>query len=95
MMLLNFNPVLLQVANALVKSKKNPNLTTLYKRIKTHHDYREAIIAIYSIIPIVIWHIRSDLKPYTPKGFLDQRLMNESKILTNYISVANFTFDMS
>jgi hypothetical protein len=29
-----------------------------------------------------IWHILTDLKPYTPEGFLESRLVNESKILT-------------
>lgn len=29
-----------------------------------------------------IWHILSDLKPYTPEGFLEQRPVNEPKVLT-------------
>ena len=29
-----------------------------------------------------IWHILTDLKPYTPDGFLETRPVNESKILT-------------
>jgi len=31
---------------------------------------------------IAIWHILSDSKPYTPEGFLESRLVNESKVLT-------------
>ena len=29
-----------------------------------------------------IWHILTDLTPYTPDGFLERRPVNESKILT-------------
>ena len=29
-----------------------------------------------------IWHILTDLKPYTPEGFLEQRAVKEEKILT-------------
>jgi len=29
-----------------------------------------------------IWHILSDLKPYTPEGFLEQRPVKENKVLT-------------
>ena len=29
-----------------------------------------------------IWHILSDLKPYTAEGFRESRPVNESKVLT-------------
>ena len=29
-----------------------------------------------------IWHILTDLKPYTPDGFLTPRPVDESKVLT-------------
>ena len=29
-----------------------------------------------------IWHILSNLKPYTPEGFLESRPVNEAKVLT-------------
>ena len=29
-----------------------------------------------------IWHILSDLKPYTPDGFRESRPVKESKVLT-------------
>ncbi len=29
-----------------------------------------------------IWHILSDLKPYTTDGFLEPRPVNESRVLT-------------
>ena len=29
-----------------------------------------------------VWHILSDLKPYTPDGFRESHPVNESKVLT-------------
>ena len=34
------------------------------------------------MILTAIWHILTDLKPYTPEGFLESRPVKESKILT-------------
>lgn len=34
------------------------------------------------IIISAIWHILTDLKPYTPEGFLDSRPVNKEKVLT-------------
>ena len=77
-----FKPVLVQIANALVKSKKHPEFTTHYRRIKAHRGHKKAIIAICRMILTAIWHILTDLKPYTPEGFLEPRPVNETKILT-------------
>ena len=77
-----FKPVLVQVANALMKSKKHPEFTTRYRRIKARRGHKKAIIAICRMILTAIWHILTDLKPYTPEGFLESRPVNESKILT-------------
>ena len=77
-----FKPVLVQVANALIKSKKHPEFTTRYKRIKARRGHKKAIIAICRMILTAIWHILSDLKPYTPDGFLESRPVGKEKILT-------------
>ena len=77
-----FKPILVQVANALLRSKKHPEITDRYKRIKACRGHKKAIIAICRMLLTAIWHILSDLKPYTPEGFLETRLVNESKILT-------------
>ena len=34
------------------------------------------------MILTAIWHILTDLKPYTPEGFFESRPVSESKILT-------------
>ncbi|MDD6811290.1 MAG: transposase, partial [Lachnospiraceae bacterium] len=77
-----FKPVLVQVANALLRSKKHPEITDRYKRIKAHRGHKKAIIAICRMLLTAIWHILSDLKPYTSEGFLESRPVNESKTLT-------------
>ena len=66
-----FKPVLVQVASALIKSKKNPEITTRYRRIKARRGLKKAIIAICRMILTAIWHILTDLNPYTPEGFLE------------------------
>ena len=77
-----FKPVLVQIANALIKSKKHPEFTIRYRRIKARRGHKKAIIAICRMILTAIWHILTDLKPYTPEGFLESRPVNETKILT-------------
>ena len=77
-----FKPVLVQIANALIKSKKHPEFTIRYRRIKARRGHKKAIIAICRMILTAIWHILTDLKPYTPEGFLESRPVNESKVLT-------------
>ncbi len=77
-----FKPILVQVANALLRSRKHPEITDRYKRIKARRGHKKAIIAICRMLLTAIWHILSDLKPYTPEGFLESRPVNGSKVLT-------------
>lgn len=65
-----------------IKSKKHPEFTNRYRRIKARRGHKKAIIAICRMLLTAIWHILSDLKPYTPDGFLESRPVNESKTLT-------------
>ena len=75
-------PVLVQVANALIKSKKHPEILERYRRIKSHRGHKKAIIAVCRMLLTAIWHILSDLKPYTAEGYLAPRPVKEEKILT-------------
>ena len=77
-----FKPVLVQIANALIKSKKHFEFTTCYKRIKTRRGHKKAIIARCRMILTAIWHILTDLKPYTSDGFLESRPVKKEKVLT-------------
>ena len=75
-------PVLVQVANALIKSKKHPEITERYRRIKSHRGHKKAIIAVCRMLLTAIWHILTDLKPYTAEGYLAPRPVKTEKILT-------------
>ena len=77
-----FKPVLVQIANAIIHSKKHPEFTERYRRIKARRGHKKAIIAICRMFLTAIWHILSDLTPYTPDGFLESRPVNKSKELT-------------
>ena len=77
-----FKPVLVQIANALIKSKKHPEFAARYRRIKARRGHKKAIIAICRMLLTAIWHILADLKPYTPEGFLETRPVKEAKVLT-------------
>ena len=61
--------------------KKHPEFTDRYRRIKARRGHKKAIIAICRMILTAIWHILSDLKPYTPEGFLESRPVKEGKVL--------------
>ena len=75
-------PVLVQVANALIKSKKHPEITERYRRIKSHRGHKKAIIAVCRMLLTAIWHILTDLKPYTAEGYLAPQPVKTEKILT-------------
>ena len=66
----------------MIKSKKHPEFTNRYKRIKARRGHKKAVIAICRMILTAIWHILSDLKPYTPEGYLEPRPAKENKTLT-------------
>ena len=77
-----FKPVLVQVASALTRSKNHPEITSRYRRIKARRGHKKAIIAVCRMLLTAIWHILSDLKPYTPDGFFEPRPAEKSKVLT-------------
>lgn len=75
-------PLLVQVANAVVKSDKYPECKERYRRIKAHRGHKKAIIAICKMLLTAIWHILSSGEPYTAEGYLEERPSDETKILT-------------
>ena len=75
-------PLLVQVANAVVKSDKYPECKERYRRIKAHRGHKKAIIAICKMLLTAIWHILSSGEPYTAEGYLEVRPSDETKILT-------------
>jgi transposase len=64
-------PLLVQVANALVKSNKNPEFKGRYRSIKARRGHKKAIIAICRMILTAIWNMLSKGEPYSPLGYSD------------------------
>ena len=75
-------PLLVQVANALIKSKKHPEFKERYYRIKSRRGHKKAIIAVCKMLLTAIWNMLSKLEPYNPDGFLEHRPVKQEKILT-------------
>ena len=77
-------PILVQVANALIKSKKHPEFFERYRRIKSHRGHKKAIIAICKMLLTAIWNILSTGEVYNPSGYILQspRPIDEKKCLT-------------
>ena len=75
-------PLLVQVANALIKSKKHPEFKERYHRIKSHRGHNKAIIAVCKMLLTAIWNMLSKLEPYNPEGFLEHRPAKQEKTLT-------------
>ena len=75
-------PRLVQVANALIKSKKPPEFKERYHRIKSRRGHKKAIIAVCKMLLTAIWNMLSKLEPYNPEGFLEHRPVKQEKTLT-------------
>lgn len=75
-------PLLVQIVNALTKSKKHPEFKERYHRIKSNRGHKKAVIAVCKMLLIAIWNMLNKLEPYDPSGFLEHRPVNEKKVLT-------------
>jgi len=75
-------PLLVQVANALIKSKKHAEFRERYQRLKARRGHKKAIIAICRMLLTAIWNVLSKSEPYCSDGFIDHRPVHESKVLT-------------
>ena len=75
-------PLLVQIANALLKSKEQPEFGERYRRIKARRGHKKAIIAVCRMILTAIWNILSKLEPYSDKGYLADKITEHSHIIT-------------
>ena len=75
-------PLLVQVANAVVKSDKHPEFKERYRRIKSHRGHKKSIIAICRMFLTAIWNILDKLEPYDPTGFLAVPPPDKAKTLS-------------
>ena len=60
-------PFLVQIANAVVKSEKHPELRNKYLKLKKRRGHRKAIIAIYRRLLVAIYHVLLKQEIYNPR----------------------------
>ncbi len=75
-------PLLVQIANAVVKSDKHPECKERYRKLKARRGHKKAIIAICRMLLTAIWNILSNLVPYCADGFLASQNVAPSKVIT-------------
>lgn len=62
---------LVQIANALLKSKEHPEFGERYRRIKASRGHKKAIISICRMLLTAIWHILKKMYPILLKVLLN------------------------
>ena len=77
-----FKPILVQVANTVVKSDKYPECKERYRRLKARRGHKKAIIAICRMLLTAIWNILSKTEPYSSAGYLVDKLREHSVVIT-------------
>ncbi len=75
-------PLLVQIANALIKSKEHSEFRERYRRIKARCGHKKAIIAVCRMLLTAIRNILSKLEPYSPKGYLTDKLTEHSVVIS-------------
>ena len=75
-------PLLVQIVNALLKSKQHPEFKERYRRIKARRGHKKAIIAVCRMLLTAIWNVLSKLEPYSAKGYLADKLTEHSVVIT-------------
>ena len=75
-------PLLVQISNALLRSKTHPEFRERYRRIKARRGHKKAIIAVCRMLLTAIWNVLSKLEAYTSDGFLQHRPVSEDKVIT-------------
>ena len=75
-------PLLVQVANAVIRSDKHPECRERYRRIKARRGHRKAIIAICRMLLTAIWNILFKREPYSAAGYLADKLTEHSVVIS-------------
>lgn len=75
-------PLLVQIANALLKSKEHPEFKERYRRIKARRGHKKAIIALCRMLLTAIWNVLSKCEPYSAKGYLADMLTDHSVVIS-------------
>lgn len=83
-------PLLVQVANAIVKSDKYPEFRDRYRRLKSRRGHKKAIIAICRMLLTAIWNILSKGEPYSPEGYLVNRIIPKGDVFITKGQALNY-----
>ncbi len=75
-------PLLVQVANAVVKSDKYPECKERYRRIKARRGHKKATIATCRMLLTAIWNVLSKGEPYSTEGYLTVTSTSKTQVLT-------------
>ncbi len=75
-------PILVQVANAVVKSDKYPECKERYRKLKARRGHKKAIIAICRMLLTAIWNILSKVEPYSAAGYIADKITEHSVVIT-------------
>ena len=75
-------PILVQIANAVIKSDKYSECKQRYRKLKARRGHKKAIIAICRMLLTAIWNILSKVEPYSAAGYLADKLTEHSVVIT-------------
>lgn len=75
-------PILVQIANALIKFKEHSEFRERYRKIKARRGHKKAIIAICRMLLTAIRNILTKVVPYSAKGYLADKLTKHSIVIS-------------
>ena len=75
-------PLLVQCANAVIRSEKHPEIRGRYLSIKKRRGHKRAIIAIARMLLTAIYHILSKDEPYNPELYRKVEILPKTRSIT-------------
>jgi transposase len=75
-------PLLVQCANAVVRSDKHPEIRGRYLSIRKRRGHKRAIIAIARMLLTAIYHILLKDEPYNPELYKKVELLPKTRSIT-------------
>ena len=75
-------PLLVQCANAVIKSDKHPEIKNRYLSIKKRRGHKRAIIAVARMLLTAIYHILKKGEPYNPELYKKAEIMPQTRNIT-------------
>ena len=75
-------PLLVQCANAVVRSEKHPEIKGRYLSIRKRRGHKRAIIAITRMLLTAIYHILLKEEPYNPELYKKAEILPQTRKIT-------------